>query len=58
MHLLTLEQVAARIGCKRTTVFRLLREQAFPSSKIGRRRLVPLADVDAYLERLHADDRP
>lgn len=46
---LTLEQVAGDLHCSRATVFRLLAAGAFPSVKIGRRRLVDRADLDAYV---------
>lgn len=49
---LTLEDVAAELHCSRATVFRLLDAGAFPSIKVGRRRLVDRSDVDAYVQRL------
>jgi excisionase family DNA binding protein len=48
--MLTVEQTGQRLGCRRTKVFALLREGAFPSVRIGRQRLVSATDVDEYLE--------
>jgi excisionase family DNA binding protein len=53
-QLLTVDEVGARLGCSRRTVFRLLGERAFPSIKVGRRRHIAAADVDAYLDTLRA----
>jgi len=49
---LTVPQVAARMRCGRTTVFRLIGDGTLPSVKPGRSRLVKLEDVDTYLARL------
>jgi excisionase family DNA binding protein len=49
---LTIDDVAADLRCSRSTVFRLLRERAFPSVKIGRQRLIERPDVDAYVARI------
>ena len=49
---LTVDEVGRELRCSRSTVFRLLRDEAFPSVKIGRARLIDRADVDAYVERL------
>jgi excisionase family DNA binding protein len=49
---LTIDEVGRELRCSRSTVFRLLRERAFPSVKIGRQRLIERADVDAYVERI------
>lgn len=51
-ELLTIDEVGERLDCSRRTVFRLLGERAFPSVKVGRRRRIAAADVDAYLEQL------
>jgi excisionase family DNA binding protein len=50
----TLDDVASRLGCSRRTVFRLLAEHAFPSIKLGRRRLIHPDDVDAYVQQLRS----
>ncbi len=51
-RLLTVPEVAERLKCSRRTVFRLFSENALPSIKTGRQRLVSSEDVDAYLRRL------
>jgi excisionase family DNA binding protein len=51
--MLTIEDVAARLHCGRTTVFELIRSGELGASvKIGRRRLVDAANVDRYLQQL------
>lgn len=52
--LVTVDDVARRLGCSRRTVFRLLADRALPSIKVGRQRLVDPDDVDAYLQQLRA----
>jgi excisionase family DNA binding protein len=47
--LLTVDEIAEALHCSRTTVFGLLRDGAFPSTKIGRRRVVRSADLEQYV---------
>lgn len=54
---LTVPQVAERLRCGRTTVFRLLGDGTLPSVRPGRARLVKRTDVDSYLEQLRAPTR-
>lgn len=49
---LSVEAVAFALGVGRVTVFRLLKENQLRRVKIGRRTLVPAADVAALVERL------
>ncbi len=47
---LTPEDVAVFVGCKRTTAYRLLAEGSIPSFRIGRLRRVRRADAERFLE--------
>ena len=47
---LSVEEVADRLGCGRTTVFALLKAGNLASVKVGRLTRVPLASVTAFLE--------
>jgi excisionase family DNA binding protein len=49
---LTIDETAALLHCSYRTVLRLLSARVIPSVKIGRRRMIRSADVDAYLESL------
>ncbi len=47
----TVDEAGQRLGCKRTVIFKLLREgQLAAAPKLGRRRMVLTASVDALLE--------
>lgn len=48
--LLSVEQASKALSVGRTEVFRLLREQRLRSIKRGRRRLIPRAELDRYVE--------
>lgn len=52
-HLLTVNEVAARMRVSRGTVSNLLRDRAFPNAFRARRSgwRVPASDVEAYLQR-------
>jgi excisionase family DNA binding protein len=50
----SVEDGAAMLGIGRTTMFGLVRSGEVGTVTIGRRRLVPVADIDAYLDRLRA----
>lgn len=41
-----------RIGLSRSKFYELLNEQAIPSIKVGRRRLVRIEDLDRWLANL------
>lgn len=47
---LTPEDVAVLVGCKRTTVYKLLADGSIPSFTIGRLRRVRRADVERFIE--------
>lgn len=49
---LTIDEVGRELRCSRSTVFRLLRDGAFPSVKVGRARVIDRTDVDAYVAAL------
>lgn len=45
-------EAAAALGIGRTYVFQLIKEGALDSLKVGRRRLVPVTEVHAFLARM------
>ena len=49
--LLGVEEAARCLGVGRTQVFVLLRQGALKSVRIGRRRLIPRSELDAYVQR-------
>lgn len=53
--LLSIEDVQRALGVKRSMVFSLLQRGDLASTKIGRRRLVPVTALEAYVERLQAE---
>lgn len=55
--LMTPEQVAAYLGCKRTFCYELLRSGAIPSLKVGRLRRVRREDLERYVDMLVEDRR-
>jgi excisionase family DNA binding protein len=52
--LLTITDVAERLGCGRTFVYELIRSGELETVKLGRLRRVPVAALDAWIERLRA----
>jgi len=52
--LLTVEEVAERLGIGRTMVFRLVKEGEIESVRIGRLRRIHIDAVNAYAARLVA----
>ena len=53
--LLGIEDVQRALGIKRSMVFSLLQRGDLASTKIGRRRVVPVTALEAYVERLQAE---
>lgn len=49
---LSVPEFARAVGIGRTLAFRLIREGVIRSVKIGRRRVVPASEQDAFLARL------
>lgn len=49
------EEACRMLSIGRTVLFDLLRRGDITSVKVGRRRLIPAASLDAYLARLVAD---
>jgi len=49
--LLTVREVAERLGCGRTFVYELISTGELETVKLGRLRRVPVAAVDALVER-------
>ncbi|MFC0039590.1 helix-turn-helix domain-containing protein [Actinomadura rayongensis] len=47
--LYTVEEAAGRLRIGRTTIYELIREGELDSVQIGRRRLIPVEAVDAFL---------
>jgi len=55
--LLTVREVAERLGCGRTFVYELISSGEIETVKLGRLRRVPVAALDALVERLRVDAR-
>ncbi|MHB8488535.1 MAG: helix-turn-helix domain-containing protein [Candidatus Dormibacteria bacterium] len=55
--LLTITDVAERLGCGRTFVYELISSGELETVKLGRLRRVPVASLDALIERLRASAR-
>ena len=55
--LLTITDVAERLGCGRTFVYELISSGELETVKLGRLRRVPVAALDALIERLRASAR-
>ena len=55
--LLTVREVAERLGCGRTFVYELISSGELETVKLGRLRRVPVAALDALVERLRVDAR-
>ncbi|SDP78407.1 DNA binding domain-containing protein, excisionase family [Actinopolyspora xinjiangensis] len=53
--LLTVEQAAHRLAIGRTHMFQLLRTGEVTSVRIGRARRIPTEALDAYVDRLTAE---
>lgn len=47
---LTIEQAAKKLLVGRTTVWKLIKEQGLPTIKVGRRRLIPVKDLEKWIE--------
>ncbi len=53
--LLAIPQAAARVAIGRAKFYQLLQRNEIRTVRIGRRRLVPVSELDRYVERLQAD---
>jgi excisionase family DNA binding protein len=49
------EEAAQLLGIGRSALFELIGRSELESVKIGRRRLIPRAAIDSYVERLRAE---
>jgi excisionase family DNA binding protein len=54
-RLLRIAEAAEALGLGRTVTYQLVMRGELPSVRVGRRRLVPTADLDRFIERLRAD---
>ena len=54
--LLTVDQAADRLGLGKTKVYELLRRREITSVIIGTARRIPARALDAYVERLVAEE--
>lgn len=54
-HYTSPEGLAHRLGISRTTAYGILRSGAIASFRYGRRRLIRLADIDAFVASLPSD---
>jgi excisionase family DNA binding protein len=55
--LLTVSEAAGRLGCGRTFVYELISAGELETVKLGRLRRVPVAALDALVERLRVSAR-
>jgi len=53
--LLTVEQAAERLAIGRSNMFKLIKTKQIASVRIGQLRRVPATEIDAYVERLIAE---
>jgi excisionase family DNA binding protein len=51
----SVDEACSALSIGRTAVFDLLRRGEIASVKVGRRRLIPVASLDAYLAQLVAE---
>lgn len=51
----SIQGACAAIGVKRSTLYTLLGSKQIPSIKVGKRRLILVSAIRAYLERLETD---
>lgn len=52
---LNVEEAAAALGIGRTMVFYLLRDGKLRAIKIGKRTLIPVKEIEAFIARLQAE---
>ena len=50
-------EAAERLRCGRTHVFHLIKTGELRSVRIGRKRLIPASEIDAYVDRLLAQQQ-
>lgn len=50
----SIQGACAAIGVKRSTLYALIGSKQLPSIKVGKRRLILVSAIRAYLERLEA----
>ncbi len=53
-RLLSVDECAHALGCGRVTLFRLLKEHQLRRVKLGRKTLIPAADLAAFVASLEA----
>ena len=51
----SIQGACAAIGVKRSTLYTLMGSKELPSVKVGKRRLILVSAIRAYLERLEAN---
>ena len=54
-YLVSLDETARRLGLGKTSVYELIRDGRLKSVKVGKRHLVPVAALDAYVASLIND---
>lgn len=55
--LLRVEEAAERLGIARTSMFQLIATRQVESVTVGRLRRIPVAALEAFVERLMAEQR-
>jgi excisionase family DNA binding protein len=56
--LVSVREAAKRLGLGRDAAYRLFREGRLHSVALGRKRLVPVADLGAFIERESSNGSP
>lgn len=52
----SVEEATERLGIGRTTMYRLIRDAAIDSVRVGHRRLIPESALVAYIDRIAGTD--
>ena len=56
--LVDLNEAAARLSVSRRTIQGLIYQGELPSCTVGRRRLISVASLEAFVDRLRAESEP
>jgi excisionase family DNA binding protein len=54
-HVLTVQQACRRLQISKWSLYRQFQSGMLASVKIGRRRLIPVEEIEKFLERLKAE---
>lgn len=51
-NLLTVEEICSELGIGKTKAYKLIKEGALLSGRIGKRIIVPKAELDKYIDQV------